>query len=130
MVEAKVTGLEGAGQNFAKLIERLGIVGDQKMGRTAAAGVKPLLRPSTWINTVGAVLGIALPVGLKMPATSPWGEIGKAAGWHFMTKWWDYGEEYVTGVVPPAAVPTGRVVTTPPPKAGIAQGLKASVEVG
>jgi hypothetical protein len=125
MVETKTSAYEGIGQNLAKVVQRLGLVVDDKMGKT---GLKPHSRPSTWINTLGALAGIVGPIVMKTPL-EPYGEIAKSAGWHFMTKWWDYGEEYIKPTTVAAAAAPGRVVIVPPTRAAAPAAPGVSMEL-
>ena len=95
--KAKLFGYDAV----AKGIERIGIAID---GYTKRVGA-PHLRPSTYINVLG---GLGLVYGPEyVRAMAPARDFGVVTGAHMFNKVWDYVEEYVAGITPPATVPTG-----------------------
>lgn len=77
-------------QAIAKGIERLGFFIDQKMGRAA---LKPIGRPSTYINVVGGLGLVFGPEYLRVTGTTK--DVAEIAGGHMANQVWDYVEEYM-----------------------------------
>ena len=96
-------------QALAKGIERIAILVDQKMGK---ATLKPLGRPSTYINVVGGLAGVFAPGYLRWTGTTK--DVSEIAGGHMANQVWDYLEEYMapTG----AAAVAQEAVAQPTPK--------------
>jgi len=77
-------------QALAKGIERLAVFIDQKMNR---ALLKPISRPSTYINVVGGLGLVFGPEYLRVTGTTK--DVAEIAGGHMANQVWDYLEEYM-----------------------------------
>ena len=86
-------------QALAKGVERLAVFIDQKMNR---ALLKPISRPSTYINVVGGLGLVFGPEYLRVTGTTK--DVAEIAGGHMANQVWDYLEEYMAPA--PAAAAT------------------------
>ena len=86
-------------QALAKGVERLAVFIDQKMNR---ALLKPISRPSTYINIVGGLGLVFGPEYLRVTGTTK--DVAEIAGGHMVNQVWDYVEEYMAPA--PAAAAT------------------------
>ena len=77
-------------QALAKGIERLAVFIDQKMNRAA---LKPIGRPSTYINVVGGLGLVFGPEYFRVSGTTK--DVAEIAGGHMANQVWDYLEEYM-----------------------------------
>ena len=77
-------------QALAKGVERLAVFIDQKMNR---ALLKPISRPSTYINVVGGLGLVFGPEYLRVTGTTK--DVAEIAGGHMANQVWDYLEEYM-----------------------------------
>ena len=93
-------------QALAKGIERLAVFIDQKMNRAA---LKPIGRPSTYINVVGGLGLVFGPEYLRVTGTTK--DVAEIAGGHMANQVWDYLEEYMAPAA--AGVPPGAQYVQP-----------------
>ena len=77
-------------QALAKGVERLAVFIDQTMGKAA---LKPIGRPSTYINVVGGLAMVFGPEYLRVTGTTK--DVAEIAGGHMVNQVWDYVEEYM-----------------------------------
>lgn len=98
-VKGKILG----SQAIAKGIERLGFFIDQTMGRAA---LKPIGRPSTYINVVGGLGLVFGPEYLRVTGTTK--DVAEIAGGHMANQVWDYVEEYMAPAAPAAGIPASQ----------------------
>ena len=92
-------------QALAKGVERLAVFIDQTMGKAA---LKPIGRPSTYINVLGGLGLVFGPEYLRVTGTTK--DVAEIAGGHMANQVWDYLEEYMAPA--PAGVQQAQVNQT------------------
>lgn len=92
-------------QALAKGIERIAILVDQKLDKAA---LKPIGRPSTYINVLGGLAGVLAPEYLRWTGTTK--DVAEIAGGHMFNEVWNYVEEYMAPT--PAGVPQAQRTQT------------------
>ena len=88
-------------QALAKGVERLAVFIDQKMNK---ATLKPIGRPSTYINVLGGLGLVFGPEYLRVTGTTK--DVAEIAGGHMANQVWDYLEEYMAPA--PVGVPSSQ----------------------
>jgi len=95
-------------QALAKGIERAAVYVDQVMNKAA---LKPIGRPSTYINVLGG-LGLAFAPGyLRWTGTTK--DVAEIAGGHMFNQVWDYLEEYMAPAGAAAVAQAAAAQATP-----------------